>query len=89
MMSDGFIRTLDLQQRLVSDENSLPLLFPDGFLKSLRAAVDSGLTCDQITSMLVIQSGVIKSSKVCEAGRLVEKVQNLMGVIEGSIKRGL
>jgi len=53
-------------------------ILPKSFLEALSAALDSGLTCDQIAAILLLIAGVKEGEDVWEGTALVERAALLM-----------
>jgi len=82
-----FRRAVERQQKLVDDHNTSSLLFPSGFLQALRKAIDSGLTCDEISTLLVLQAGAHEMTRKIDARTMLAEIGGLMSIMERSTRK--
>ena len=61
--------------------------FPKGFLIGLRLALESGLTCQQITSMIILQTSLFDMSKSFDRESLISRARYLAEVIKEDIRQ--
>ena len=59
--------------------------FPPEFICGLRAAMDAGLSCDQLTAMLVLFAGIYEASGKMSGLELIEKAECLASAINADI----
>lgn len=59
--------------------------FPGAFLAGLRAALDSGLSAEQLTALLVLFAGIYEVSGSMDGEELLEKAKTLVSVMDGDI----
>ena len=62
-------------------------VLPRPLLLGLRSAVESGLSCDQIAAMLLLQSGVHMVKDTMSWSVLLDRVSSLMKVMETSLRK--
>lgn len=68
--------------RLVGNPDAKSL-FPPVFLKSIQRALDAGLTCEQISAILMLAASVVELEG-CFGGRgLQERVERIIGEMKG------
>ena len=75
-----------LEEQLKEPTEGRLRVFPKQFLVSLRLALESGLTCQQITSMIILQSSLNDLSYRFHGDSLVERTKGIVEVIEKEIK---
>jgi len=59
--------------------------FPPEFICGLRAAMDAGLSCEQLTAMIVLFAGIYEAAEKMSGPELVEKAEHLAGAINADI----
>jgi hypothetical protein len=59
--------------------------FPHQFLIGLRGALDAGLSCEEITALLVLFSGIYEASAKVAGDALVERASLIAEVMSGDI----
>jgi len=59
--------------------------WPPSFLAGLRGALGAGITCDQITAMIILQTGVDEAMIVSSGDTIVERAKTLMEIMKGDI----
>ena len=60
--------------------------FPPEFICGLRAAMDSGLGCEQLTAMIVLFAGIYEAGEKLSGPELVERAVCLASVMNGDIR---
>lgn len=60
--------------------------FPPEFLIGLRGAIDSGLSCEQITAFFVLVTGWYKACDMLDGEALVQRAFMLAKVMSGDAK---
>jgi hypothetical protein len=58
-------------------------VFPRPFLISLRLALESGLSCQQITSMILLQAALYEMCDTFDNDSLVERTHRLLELMRG------
>lgn len=66
-----------LRQVAEDRQDEEPRVFPKSFLVALRMALDSGMSCEQVTSSLILMSTFHSLSKSVDQEILLERVQGL------------
>jgi len=61
--------------------------FPPEFLIGLRGALDAGLSCGQITALLVLSTGVCKVAENMPEEEMIERARQLANVMQSDIVR--
>lgn len=61
-------------------------MLPRRLLLGLRAALESGLSCEQITCILTVAAGLHEMSDRFDEGELVKRVQHLVKVMKGDVR---
>jgi len=59
--------------------------FPPEFLCGLRGALDAGLSCEQITALLVLFAGIYEAGEKMTGSELVERAVHLASTMKGDI----
>jgi len=67
----------------LEDDDDLERIVPKEFIIGIRCALDAGMSCEQIVSVLVLSAGVYKANAgMLETETLIERATNLARVIE-------
>lgn len=79
-------RALEEQLSTRSDQQEVGLsVFPKPFLISLRFALESGLSCQQITSMIILQTSLMEMSHL-DKGSLLSRVHRLVEIMRKDLE---
>jgi hypothetical protein len=71
-------------QELVNDKKpTMPLIFIDG----LRMALESGMSCDEITACLVLFAGFHQMRSMSSGGSIIDRSLNVVRAIKKNIDR--
>jgi len=79
--------TVEWQLSKLDGESDSPV-FPKAFLMALRLALESGLNSDQITMLLMLQTGTYEMRGRFTAEELLSRVDGLVEKVKESIERG-
>jgi hypothetical protein len=60
-------------------------ILPPLFVMGLRAAIDTGLSCEQITAFLVLFTGLYETADTMEGKEIVERAEQLSEIMRGDV----
>jgi len=70
-----------LESQLTQEED-IHSIFPKQFLVGLRLALEAGISCQQITSMLILQSALFDLTDKFEGESLVQRTRQIVEVMQ-------
>ena len=59
--------------------------FPPEFICGLRGALEAGLSCEQLTAMVVLFTGIYEAGERMTGSELVERATHLVCIMKGDI----
>jgi len=65
-----------------SDGDNPSPTFPKPFLIALRLAIDAGLTCEQITALIMLQTGVVEMEDRLYGENLVDRIKSILRILD-------
>jgi len=81
VMHDALEQQEDLH-KLVPPDGAFNI-FPEDFLVGLRSALDAGLSCEQITSILMLSTALYSMGDCFDNDSLLERTSRLVSVMRG------
>jgi len=63
--------------------------FPPEFLCGLRGAMDAGLSCEELTALVVLFTGIYEAGERMSGSELIKRAKHLSCVMKGDIHRCL
>ncbi len=72
--------TSQLREAVDSDKNTEP--FPEEFIRALKGLLDTGLSCIQITSFLIVMRGMAELQDRYEEGELLGKSVEILRIMQ-------
>ena len=70
-----------LEEQLASVDTGA--VFPRSFLISLRLALESGLSCQQITSMILLQTALYEMCDTFDNESLIDRTNKILKLMRG------
>lgn len=72
-------------ETLSSPSDSESTHFPPEFICGLRGALEAGLSCEQLTAMIVLATGIYEAGERMSGSELVERAVHLTSLMKGDI----
>jgi len=72
-------------ETLSSGDGALNNTFPPEFICGLRAAMETGLSCEQLTAMLVLFAGIYEAGEELSGTELIERAMFLASTMRADI----
>ena len=63
--------------------------FPPEFLSGLRGALEAGLSCEELTALLILFTGIYEAGEKMSGVELIQRAEHLSSVMRGDIDNSL